>query len=85
MVDAADARERVEWHRTVGLAQMVSGMFGNRDPWEVVPARYRPGAVEDAGANPSPGPPLLTDEERAIREEVGLANLGAGLRQLVGG
>lgn len=83
-MEAADARERVEWHRTAGLALMVGGLFNSRDPWEVVPARYRPG-TEGKADNASPGPPQMTEDERALRQEIGLANLGAMLRQVAGG
>jgi hypothetical protein len=73
---AADARQTAEWSRALGLAAMVSSLWNGTDPREVVPKHYRP-------APPRPREPTPAEREAAI--EIGLANMGAALRQMTGG
>jgi hypothetical protein len=64
----AEARERVEWGRCVGVALMVGGLFSQQDPWKIVPERLRP---------EKPKPRAMSPEERAARMEIALGALGA--------
>ena len=47
-------------------------VFAGADPWQVVPERFRA---------PEPQPRVMTDEERAIAQEIGLLNLGQMLKR----